>query len=351
MSLDAAPVGRTESRFRGRDRLISTTVGMAIFMSACQPASGPAPVVSISITTTDTAASAPAELEPAESVSSDSTFAPSRVAPTESRGVVTATGVPVIVLEEHDDNLLVRSPCGEQVTVRDGTPIGPVSVVLDPGHGGPIDTGAQGPNGLVESHVNLRLANRLADELTDRGVSVALTRTGDYSTTLPVRAAFADEIGAAMLVSIHHNAPISNTSRTPGTEVFVQSGSSASERLGGLIHQELTTALEQFDIEWHAAPDAGVLHVLLPEGDDAYGMIRRPATTAVLVEVGYIANLAEAELFETDVYIEVAAIAMADAIIANLETDRSGSGMDNPPRVFRPIRATGADVCVDPLLE
>ena len=66
--------------------------------------------------------------------------------------------------------------------------------------------------------------------------------------------------------------------------------------------------------------------------------------------MGYIANPAEAELFATEEYIVTATEALTDAIEAYLTTDRAGTGFGSPPRVFRPDRAPGADVCTDPPL-
>ncbi len=267
-------------------------------------------------------------------------------------GIVTSAGIPVAVLAQTPDGYLVRSPCGATVEVGGGTPIGPVDVVLDAGHGGPIDTGAVGPNGLIERDLNLRLAFATEAVLEERGIAVAQTRVADYLLPLDVRASFADDLEATILVSIHHNAPVANPSDTPGTEVFVQTDSPESARLGGLLFEEVKRALSVFDIAWTTAPDAGVLRVLLPDdGGDAYGMIRRPVTPTALVELGYLANGPEAELFATDEYIDVAADAVADAIEAYLETDRPGDGFGNPPRVFRPAFAPGRDVCDDPVLE
>ena len=60
-----------------------------------------------------------------------------------------------------------------------GLPIeGPVDVLIDPGHGGE-ETGAVAPNGLVEAHVNLRVAEVLRDLLAERGYRVLLTRARD----------------------------------------------------------------------------------------------------------------------------------------------------------------------------
>ena len=259
--------------------------------------------------------------------------------------LVTPTGVPVAVLETTDGGWLVRTPCGNTAEIASGTPIHGVRVVIDPGHGGRYDTGAVGPNGLVERDLNLTLSRAVLDELADRGIPATTTRTADYGTLLEVRAALADALDADVLVSIHHNAPNLNRSSKPGTEIFVQSASAeqpepASARLGGLLYQEITSALSQFEgISWRSARNAGVLRVLLTRGGDAYGMIRRPSVPTALVEYGYLSNSSEAQLFATDTYIRTAAKATADAIETYLNTDDPGSGFIEQPRVFNPARA------------
>ena len=230
-----------------------------------------------------------------------------------------------------------------------------MQVVLDPGHGGPIETGAVGPNGLVERDVNLTLTDAVLAELGERGIAAASTRTGDYMVQLGVRVEFADALEPEALVSIHHNGPTWDLGDTPGTEVYVQSDSPTemrpeSGRLGGLLYEEITAALDTFEgIEWSALPDAGVKRVLLPDGADTYALVRGPETPAALVEYGYLTNASEAELFATEEYIAVAAVATADALEAFLESDRPGSGFIEEPRTFDP---GGFDIpCEDPPLE
>ena len=140
--------------------------------------------------------------------------------------VLTRSGIPVVVIERTAAGYLVRTPCGRTAEVSAGMPIENARVVLDPGHGGRWDTGAVGPNGLVERDLNLKLSQAVLDELAERGISAATTRTGDYSILHSVRAAFADALRAEALVSIHHNAPTWSPSRTPGSEVYVQSRTS-----------------------------------------------------------------------------------------------------------------------------
>jgi N-acetylmuramoyl-L-alanine amidase len=279
-----------------------------------------------------------------------STAEPTTAPEPSPQAITTTTGVPVIVLSSVGDNHVVRTPCGNEAIVVGGEPIiGPL-VVLDPGHGGEADPGAPGANGLLEGALNLDLATAVRTELTVRGITTALTRTGDYLVPLRVRAEFADGLDAELMVSIHHNAPAGDASDTPGTEVFVQTGSGESARLGGLLYEEVTAALGALEVAWTTAPDAGVLRTLLEDGTDAYGIIRRPATPTALVELGYIANPAEADLFATEEYIVTATEALADAIEAYLTTDRAGTGFGGDPRTFRPDPAPGADVCTDPPL-
>lgn len=265
--------------------------------------------------------------------------------------LVTPTGVVVAVLEQTPAGYLVRTPCGEDALVAAGTPVGGVSVVIDPGHGGEVDTGAVGPNGLMEKHLNLELSQALQSKLIVRGVPVLLTRTGDYASVLGVRAALADHVGADLILSVHHNAPTPGPSSRPGTELFVQSDSADSRRLGGLVWSHVVDALSDFDVAWSAAPDAGVLTVLSTRGNDAYGMIRGPDTVSALVELGYISSRPEAELFATNQYIEAAAEALADAVEAYLGTDDPGGGFIAEPRVFNPQPGIGGSVCVDPALQ
>ncbi|HEX9866803.1 MAG TPA: N-acetylmuramoyl-L-alanine amidase [Acidimicrobiia bacterium] len=265
--------------------------------------------------------------------------------------LVTPTGVVVAVLEQTVDGFLVRTPCGNETVVSSGTPVRGVWVVVDPGHGGEVDTGAVGANGLMEQDLNLVVSQALEAKLIVRGIPVLLTRTGRYGSTLGARTALADHVGADLLLSVHHNAPTQGPSNRPGTEIFVQHDSTESRRLGGLVWEHITEALSQFDVQWTAARDAGVLSVLSTRGEDAYGINRGPETVSVLAELGYVSNPPEAELFATDEYVETAAEALANAVMDYLTTQDAGAGFVSEPRVFNPQPGIGAGACVDPVLE
>ncbi|MGI9598222.1 MAG: N-acetylmuramoyl-L-alanine amidase family protein, partial [Acidimicrobiales bacterium] len=267
------------------------------------------------------------------------------------RALLSPTGVLVGVTGQTSSGYVVETPCGGVTTLVWGQPIAGAQVVLDPGHGGD-EAGANEGGQLTEAELNLRLARRTAAELTERSISVVLTRNGDYRIPISRRAALADSIGPEAFVSIHHNTPASRPSPQPGTEVFVQTASDRSRRLGGLLYEEVFGALSQFDVEWTSRDDAGVLSVVNDDGEDAYGIARYPTTTSALIEMAYLGNEKEAVLLATDDYLEAAAIALADGIQRFLTTEEPGTGFVDQPRVFNPSGVTGGTTgCVDPPLE
>lgn len=238
------------------------------------------------------------------------------------------------------------TPCGDAVTLTDGSPIYEVDAVIDPGHGGPVDTGAVGSNGLQEKEINLKVSLAAQAILEERGIATAVTRSGDYPIPIRTRVEYAELMGAEVLVSIHHNAPAAPSSEIPGVEIFVQNDSIESQRLGGLLYDQTVAALSRFEVEWDRSPDAGVMSVLNPDGVDAYGMVRLPEIPSALLELGYIANPDEAVLFRTPDYVPAAASAVADAVETFLNSDETGAGLVEG-RIFRPNRGVGRDQCVE----
>lgn len=262
-------------------------------------------------------------------------------------GWIAPSGVPLAVTGVNGETVEVLTPCGNPETLREGTPIYEVDVLVDPGHGGPVDTGAVSPTGLAEKDINLQVSRAVHEMLSERGIESMLTRVADYPVPIRTRTAYSDFVGAKAVISIHHNAPEAPPSDIPGVEIFVQHETPESARLGGLIHEATMEALGQFDVDWDRAPDAGVMTVLNTEGDDAYGMVRLPQAPSALAELGYIANRAEAELYANPDYVPTVATAVADAVEAFLESEETGSPLVEG-RTFDPARGVGRDRCIEP---
>jgi N-acetylmuramoyl-L-alanine amidase len=93
----------------------------------------------------------------------------------------------------------------------------PLTIVLDPGHGGK-DPGAKSARGLLEKDVVLHIARDLAKRLERDGYRVVLTRDGDVFVPLNERTACANKTRAALFVSIHANA--SRNHKASGIETY-----------------------------------------------------------------------------------------------------------------------------------
>ncbi len=80
----------------------------------------------------------------------------------------------------------------------------PLTVVLDPGHGG-IDPGAEA-GGKVEAEVTLSFARELAELLRRTGMRVVVTRDEDVFVPLETRVSIARAAGADVFLSLHADA-------------------------------------------------------------------------------------------------------------------------------------------------
>ncbi len=82
-----------------------------------------------------------------------------------------------------------------------------LKIFLDPGHGG-TDRKNRGPAGLaIEADLNLKVALYLRDYLQRAGAIVNMSRDRDTFISLDDRSRLANEWGADIFISIHHNAP------------------------------------------------------------------------------------------------------------------------------------------------
>jgi len=268
--------------------------------------------------------------------------------------VVTRTGVVAPVLRVNPDGtVVIRTPCENTATVVGATAIGPVDIVIDPGHGG-NENGATGANGLAERVVNLAVANHVVDALRAAGFHPLLTRTGDYRVTLTERANIAHAINPRVFVSVHHNGGSDGPRNGPGSEVFYQHASADSRRLAGLIYEEVIAALSQYQgVPWQADTDAGAKTRLNNSGGDYYAMLRQPApVVSVLAELLFLSNPPEADLVARPDVQLAEGNAVARGIVRFLTTSDPGSGYtDAYPRTEPAGGGGGLSGCTDPPLQ
>lgn len=78
------------------------------------------------------------------------------------------------------------------------------TIVIDPGHGG-SDPGAVAPE-LLEKDLNLKISQKIVNELLPYECQSRLTRKSDYYVGLAARAEFANSLNADFFLSVHVNA-------------------------------------------------------------------------------------------------------------------------------------------------
>ena len=156
-------------------------------------------------------------------------------------------------------------------------------IVIDPGHGGG-DTG-QRAGWVAEADLTWDLATRLEGRLSAIGVTSWLTRGPASGPTEAERAAFANDVAADVVISLHVDR--NDSPRPEGLATFHYgtlggSGTSSSigERLAELVQREVVARTGLVDLHSH------------PKSWDLLRLTRMPA---VRVEVGYLSHDADRE--------------------------------------------------------
>ena len=184
-----------------------------------------------------------------------------------------------------------------------------VTIVVDPGHGGP-DTGAIGATGTYEKNNTLAVGLNLASLLRSAGARVILTRStdvtpavGTYSelSDLQARTKIANDQNADLYISLHNDA-FSNPA-VGGTSTYYSSASpvtAQSKALADSIQSELVKVI--------ALNDRGVK-------DAAFYVIKNTKMPAVLVEIGFISNPTEEQLLGSSDFQRKAALGVYRGIL------------------------------------
>lgn len=191
-----------------------------------------------------------------------------------------------------------------------GAPEQPVTVVIDPGHGGE-DGGAVSPDGVEEGSINLAVALRLESLLRFAGVPTEMTRRSDEMVCDPGlstmrqrkvsdihnRVAMVNDTSGAVLLSIHQNSLPSSTV-THGAQAFWNRQVGA-ETLAEGMQTELNTV-----VNTHRAKEPK------PIAEDIY-LLNHVTAPAVLVECGFLSNEGETALLQTPAHQTILAAVIA----------------------------------------
>ena len=192
-----------------------------------------------------------------------------------------------------DDAAVLAGLRGATPAIGSG-PLTGKTVCVDPGHGG-MDSGAYfAAYNLSESDINLDESYALRGLLEGAGATVVMTRAGDQGLTESERAAFCNQAGATIVISIHTNSFVD--AEPNGVLTFYGKRSAAEDvRLAQAVHDALYPALRRTAPVPSAFADFGVRRF-------GAGVLRRSSMPGTLVEPAFLSNPAEAALLATPIF-------------------------------------------------
>jgi N-acetylmuramoyl-L-alanine amidase len=147
-------------------------------------------------------------------------------------------------------------------------------VIIDPGHGGEDPGVVHG--GVTEADLVWDVASRLDGRLNALGVQPWLTRGPGTGATEEQRAAFANDVGADVLLSLHIDG--SPSPHANGVSAYYYGGVSVStigERLADLVQRELVARTGLLDCRIHGK---------------TWGLLRLTRMPTIRVELGYLTS-------------------------------------------------------------
>ncbi|WP_246187534.1 N-acetylmuramoyl-L-alanine amidase [Ornithinibacillus caprae] len=157
------------------------------------------------------------------------------------------------------------------------------TIVIDAGHGG-RDVGAIGVNETYEKNLTYKTAQELAQELTQLGAEVILTRSADEYIFLSSRSAISNNLSTDAFISIHYDS-IPELPSVSGISTYYYHDQ----------NEELAKYIQQGVIKETGANDRKASH-----GD--YQVLRQNYKPAVLMELGFMSNSEEELLLLTNAY-------------------------------------------------
>jgi N-acetylmuramoyl-L-alanine amidase len=106
----------------------------------------------------------------------------------------------------YEGSTLIVSLKNPPKTASKAMPLQGKTILLDPGHGGPEDSGSVGLSGYPEKTVALTVSKLLRDRLVAKGATVIMTREADIDLLPNDRAKLINQKEPTVSLSLHYNA-------------------------------------------------------------------------------------------------------------------------------------------------
>lgn len=212
---------------------------------------------------------------------------------------------------------------------------GPLTVVIDAGHGG-SNTGAKGRGvALYEKNLTLAIARLVEKRLGLAGIKVVMSRGRDRYLTLRQRSRIAEDAHADLFVSIHANASPQHNQR--GLETYFLSRDAAdveARRVAARAPQPalaLVAELQRLETQRGSAKLGKLMQKRLLDvrptqnrgvRQGAYDVLGELSMPAVLVEIGFIDHALEGpELQQPEIQRAIAG-GIAQGVLDYIGSDR-----------------------------
>jgi N-acetylmuramoyl-L-alanine amidase len=200
---------------------------------------------------------------------------------------------------------------------RAGSSLAGKIVVLDPGHGDG-DRGSSA-HGLEEAALVEDLAARLEGRLSAVGVRALLTRGPDTNPSEAERAAFANESGADLVLSLHVDR--GSTPACSGVACYhfgtgTGASSTVGEQLASLVQREVVARTDLIDCRVHAK---------------TWELLRLTRMPAVRVELGHLTNAGDAARLADPAFRDT----VAEGVLVGVQRLFLPDDLDPPTGVLR----------------
>lgn len=171
------------------------------------------------------------------------------------------------------------------------------TVVLDPGHGGEDDPGAEA-NGLTEADLVLDLARRIEGRLSAIGVTVLFTRSATGAPDELERANIANGARADIMLSLHCDSTDHHEASGVATFFYGQerfgAWSAVGEHLADLVQREIVARTGLTDCRSHPRSWTILQRTTMPTVRVEAGYLTHPDDAARLSDPAFRDTLAEA---------------------------------------------------------
>ena len=196
----------------------------------------------------------------------------------------------------------------------------PVRVMLDPGHGGEDDGASSKDPAIKEKDLTLAIALKLGAHLTAAGLQVLYTRTNDTALTLDERSVQARRSKADLFVSVHAN--YAAKPEAAGVETYAltpcgYAGTAEGSRVPGWQignRFDFHNTLLGFSIHSKLAVQAQTTDRGLRR--QSFSVLREASCPAVLLEIGFLSNRAEALKMLDETWQEKCVAAVTEGVLS-----------------------------------